>query len=413
MRKTAANTSAQDAHGRHAQSRDMPRSAAINFVILLGLVSLFADITYEGARSIIGPYLATLGASAFIISLAAGSGELVGYGMRLFSGLLTDRSRRYWPITIIGYIVNLVAVPLLALAGNWPVAVALMIAERTGKAIRTPARDAMLSHATLATGRGWGFGLHEAMDQTGAVIGPLALTLIVGGEQGYRTGLAWLVVPAILSLASLALARFYFPHPAALEVKTTEIAPQNLSRSYWTYLCAAALIAFGYADFPLIAYHFGEAKIVAPHLIPALYALAMLSAAVSALVFGRLFDHIGLWANMAATLVASLFAPFAFYGGFVGSLVGVALWGIGMGSQESILRAFVAEVVAPQRRGGAYGVFGAVYGVAWFAGSALMGALYDHALWVLVAISIVCQWAATLVFLLIRMHDHRSAAATE
>jgi MFS family permease len=375
------------------------RRSAIGFVILLGTVSLFADVTYEGARSIVGPYLATLGASATVVSLAAGSGELVGYGIRLFSGLLTDRSRRYWAITIIGYLINLTAVPLLALAGNWPFAVALMIAERTGKAIRTPARDAMLSHATQAIGRGFGFGLHEAMDQTGAVIGPLALTLVVGGQQGFRTGFAWLAIPAILSVMALVAARYFYPHPAALEVKTTELGPKALPRSYWIYLVAAALIAFGYADFPLIAYHFERTQSVSDHAIPAFYALAMLSAALSALIFGRLFDRIGLWANMIAALLASLFAVFAFYGGFAGGLIAMVLWGIGMGTQDSILRAFVAEIVAPERRGGAYGVFGAVYGLAWFAGSALMGVLYEPALWALVATSMLCQWAAALVFL--------------
>jgi MFS family permease len=389
--------------GADGSVRDLGRRSAIGFVILLGTVSLFADVTYEGARSIAGPYLATLGASAIAVSLAAGSGELVGYGIRLFSGLLTDRSRRYWAITIIGYLINLTAVPLLAFAGNWPFAVALMIAERTGKAIRTPARDAMLSHATQATGRGFGFGLHEAMDQTGAVIGPLALTLVVGGQQGFRTGFAWLAIPAVLSVLTLVAARYFYPHPAALEVKTTELGPKALPSTYWIYLAAAALIAFGYADFPLIAYHFERTQTVSDPAIPAFYALAMLSAALSALIFGRLFDRIGLWANMIAALLASLFALFVFYGGFAGGLVAMVLWGIGMGTQDSILRAFVAEIVVPERRGGAYGVFGAVYGLAWFAGSALMGVLYEPALWALVAGSMLCQWAAALVFLRLQM----------
>ncbi|MGP0058725.1 MAG: MFS transporter [Beijerinckiaceae bacterium] len=397
------NTDSPGPLGVDGSVRDLGRRSAIGFVILLGTVSLFADVTYEGARSIVGPYLATLGASATVVSLAAGSGELVGYGIRLFSGLLTDRSRRYWAITIIGYLINLTAVPLLALAGSWPFAVAFMIAERAGKAIRTPARDAMLSHATQATGRGFGFGLHEAMDQTGAVIGPLALTLVVGGQQGFRTGFAWLAIPAVLSILTLVAARYFYPHPAALEVKTTELGPKALPRSYWIYLAAAALIAFGYADFPLIAYHFERTHSVSDTAIPAFYALAMLSAALSALIFGRLFDRIGLWANMIAALLASLFALFAFYGGFAGGLVAMVLWGIGMGTQDSILRAFVAEIVAPERRGGAYGVFGAVYGLAWFAGSALMGVLYEPALWALVATSMLCQWAAALVFLLLQM----------
>ncbi|WOJ90695.1 MFS transporter [Methylocapsa polymorpha] len=385
-----------------AAAPDIPRRSAIWFVILLGLVSLFADATYESARSIVGPYLAVLGASGAVVGVAAGAGELVGYGVRLFSGALTDRSRRYWSITIIGYAVNLAAVPLLALAGNWPIAVGLMIAERTGKAIRTPARDAMLSHATHATGRGWGFGLHEAMDQLGAMAGPLALTVVVGSEQGYRTGFALLAIPATLCLLVLAAARFLYPNPLALEVTKTEIAAAKFPRVYWIYLVAAGLIAFGYVDFPLIAYHFEKADVVPDVYIPVFYSVAMASAAVSALVFGRLFDRIGLWANLMATILGSLFALPVFYGGFAFALLGMILWGVGMGAQESILRAFVAEIVAPERRGRAYGLFGAVYGVAWFAGSALMGVLYDHALSALIVVSAASQLAAALVILTIR-----------
>jgi MFS family permease len=391
---------------------DMPRRSAIWFVILLGAVSLLADVTYEGARSIIGPYLGGLGASAVVVSVAAGAGELVGYGVRLFSGLLTDRSRRYWAITFIGYAINLVAVPLLALAGDWPIAVALMIAERTGKAIRTPARDAMLSHATKATGRGWGFGLHEAMDQLGAVAGPLALTVVVGSEEGYRTGFALLAIPAALCLFVLCAARFLYPNPLALEVRRTEITSAEFPRVYWIYLTAAALIAFGYADFPLIAYHFNKTNVVPDVFIPVFYSVAMASAAISALVFGRLFDRIGLWANIIATASASLFAIPVFYGGFAFSLVGMILWGVGMGAQDSILRAFVAEIVVPERRGGAYGIFGAVYGTAWFAGSALMGFLYDHALSALIAVSALSQLTAALVILTIRKSDIGRNAAT-
>lgn len=382
--------------------RDITPPSAIWFVILLGAVSLFADVTYEGARSIVGPYLATLGASAAVVGVAAGAGELVGYGIRLFSGMLTDRSRRYWAITIIGYAINLAAVPLLALAGTWPVAVVLIIAERTGKAIRTPARDAMLSHATQATGRGWGFGLHEAMDQLGAVAGPLALTVIVGGAGGYRTGFAFLAVPAVVCMLLLVAARRRFPNPLKLEIETTKFTTARLPRVYWMYLVSAALVAFGYADFPLIAYHFEKANIVPDVWIPIFYALAMASAAGSALVFGRLFDRIGLWANLIAIVLASSFSALVFYGGFALGLAGMVLWGIGMGTQDSILRAFVAEIVAPERRGGAYGLFGAVYGVAWFAGSASMGLLYDHYLPALVAVSVTFELAAALVILAMR-----------
>lgn len=389
----------------------LQRQTAIWFVVLLGCVSLFGDVTYEGARSIVGPYLGTLGANGAIIGIAAGASELIGYGIRLGSGILTDKTKRYWPLTILGYVINLAAVPLLALAGNWPVAVALMVLERTGKGIRTPARDAMLAHATEATGRGWGFGLHEALDQTGAISGPLVLAVVLAHQAGFRSCFALLAIPAVIALVILATARILYPDPAQLEVKRTEIAADRFPRHFWIYLVAAVLIAFGYIDFPLIAFHFGKSEAMPTSWIPILYALAMASAALAALLFGRLFDRIGLWANFIAVAVGSIYSLLVFTDGLVGAIVGMFLWGIGMGVQDSILRAYVAEIVAPERRGRAYGLFGAVFGVAWFAGSALMGVLYDHALALVVALSIAFEAAAALVLAYLAWTERRRQEA--
>jgi MFS-type transporter involved in bile tolerance (Atg22 family) len=175
----------------------MRSAQALKFVILLGVVSLFADMTYEGARSAVGPFLGMLGASALVVGLVSGGGELVGYTLRLWSGRLADRTRQYWVITFVGYAVNLLAVPLLAFAGNWQMAALLVVLERAGKALRTPARDAMLSYATKSTGRGWGFGLHEALDQIGATVGPLVLTVVIAQSGDYRRGFLTLIIPAI------------------------------------------------------------------------------------------------------------------------------------------------------------------------------------------------------------------------
>jgi len=192
--------------------------AALRFIVLIGIVSLFGDMTYEGARSIVGPYLATLGASAAVVGIVAGFGELVGYAIRLLSGYIGDRTGRYWTVTIIGYVLNLFAVPLLALAGNWEIAVVLIVAERMGRALRAPTRDAMLSHAATRTGAGWAFGLHEAMDTTGAIVGPLAVSAALYLGQGYNTSFAMLVVPALLSIIVLFVARSQFPAPRDLEI---------------------------------------------------------------------------------------------------------------------------------------------------------------------------------------------------
>jgi MFS family permease len=389
----------------------MNKGTAIVFVVLLGCVSLFGDVTYEGARSIVGPYLGTLGATGTIIGIAAGAGELVGYGIRLASGFLTDKSKQYWPLTIAGYVINLAAVPLLALAGNWQIAVALVICERAGKGIRTPARDAMLASATQATGRGWGFGLHEALDQLGAVSGPLALAALLAHQVGYRAAFALLLIPATIAIVILLTARRLYPDPGTLEIKKVELAADRFPKNYWIYLLASALIAFGYIDFPLIAFHFGKSENIAASSIPLLYAVAMLSAALAALILGRIFDRIGLWANVIAVAIGALYAPLVFYGGFDAALAGMILWGIGMGVQDSILRAYIAEIVAPERRGRAYGLFGAVYGVAWFTGSATMGILYDRALPLVVILAIVSEIAAALVLAALARSDKPAAQA--
>ncbi len=358
----------------------------MRFVLLVGLVSLFADTTYEGSRSIVGPYLGLLGATGTIVGLVAGAGELIGYGVRIVSGYLSDRSAQYWPITFVGYTINLLAVPALALAGNWPLAATLIILERFGKGVRTPARDAMLSHATKEVGHGWGFGVHEAMDQIGAMLGPIVVAVVLFLGQGYPTGFAILLLPAVLALAVLATARFLYPRPRAAPLET-----EGFPRAYWIYLAGVAFLAAGFADFALISFHFGQAGIVAPVLIPIFYAVAMGVDALAALVFGRLFDRLGVAVLLVAVVVSFGFAPLVFLGDFTFALIGSALWGVGLGAQESIMRAAVAGMVSPQRRGSAFGVFNTGYGIVWFAGSAVMGVLYDVSLPALVAFSIAAQ----------------------
>lgn len=376
---------------------DTSRSPALKFVVLLGFVSLLADITYEGARSITGPFLAVLGANAAVVGIVAGAGELLGYGLRVVSGYVTDKLKRYWAITFIGYAVNLIAVPMIALAGHWELAAALMIMERIGKAIRSPARDAMLSYATKRLGTGWGFGLHEAMDQIGALTGPLIVSAVLYFDGGYRTGFAVLAIPAILALTIILVARFIYPNPSKFEVKKISLDADRLPKKFWIYLIVVACIAAGYADFPLIAYHFQKNSIATEVWIPILYSVAMGVDALAALIFGRLFDRIGMKSLMIAVIISAFFAPFAFFGGFYMAIVGMALWGIGMGAQESIMRAVVAEMVPIERRGSAYGIFNMGYGVFWFLGSALMGFLYDISIPYLVIFSVAMQGAAVLV----------------
>ena len=374
------------------------KSRAFRFVLLIGVVSFFADFVYEGARSVNGPYLAILGASATLVGIIAGLGELLGYGLRLVSGPLSERTGQFWPITIFGYIVQMAAVPLLAWAPNWKIAGLLIVLERVGKAIRNPPRDVMLSHASKEIGLGFGFGLHEAMDQAGALIGPLVVAVILARHGTYRDAFAVLLFPAVTTLCFLVVARILYPKPEDLEVKPTTVEASGLPRVFWIYMAGAALVAAGFADFSLIAFHFQKASIVPNLWIPIFYSVAMAASGLGSLVFGRLFDRTGIRILVPLTLIGAASAPLVFLGGFWLALTGVALWGLGMGVHESIIPAAVATMVPQQRRPSAYGIFTGVYGVSWFIGSVIIGRLYDVSLSALLVFSVATQLVAIPIF---------------
>ena len=371
---------------------------ATKFVVLIGLVSLFSDMTYEAARSINGSFLQLLGTNGATVGWVAGLGELLGYGLRFISGYIADKTKKYWTILIVGYLLNLLSVPLLALAGFWQLAVVLMITERIGKAIRTPARDALLSFGTQKMGRGWGYGLHEAMDQIGATVGPLLVSAVLFYQhQNYRMAFGILVIPAIIAVSILLYCRHLYPKPENLEIKTTSITSKGFPKRYWIYVLAAVFIAAGYVDFPLIAYHFKARALMSDSVIPVFYAVAMATDAIAALIFGKLYDKTGIKTLLLAVLLSSFFAPMVFMGGFNWALAGMVLWGIGMGAQESILKAEIAEMISPERRGTAFGTFNTAYGLFWFVGSALMGYLYDFSIRGLIVFSIATQLIAVLI----------------
>jgi len=380
---------------------DRLRSTAWRIILLFGVVSLFADVTYEGLRSVVGQYLALLGASAAVVGTLAGLGELLGYLLRLAGGYLADRTRHHWFLTAVGYAINLFSVPALGLVHSWPPAAALVLAERAGKGLRTPPRDALLSYATKRVGRGKGFGVHEAMDQIGALTGPLFAALLLGLGLGYRTTLFAYALPATLALLALVLVWRLFPRPELLESGTEDpssgredLRPQSslphasarsdalpihtFSRKFWAFLFFAALAATGFLHFQLIGFHFARGGL-APEIAPLLYALAMGVDAVFALVAGLLYDRMGILVLGLVPLLtvgaaASLFLPSEAGLGF--SVLGMVLWGGAMGLHESVLRAAVADLTPPERRGLGYGVFNTVYGLALFASGIFFGLLY-------------------------------------
>ena len=375
------------------------RNAALRFVLIIGIANFFADFTYEGARGIVGPFLGSLGASAAIVGFVAGLGELMGYGLRSVSGYFADKSHRHWAFAFVGYTVNLLAVPALALATRWPLAATLVVAERTGRGIRKPTVEAMLSYAGKSIGAGWVFGLNEALDQAGATIGPLLMALILYLNGGFRTGFAVLLIPALLCLAILVAARLLHPPPHELEQGAEHtFATTKLTCPYWIYLAAGLLIAAGFADFALIGFHFHKANTVSPNLIPVFYAVAMASSAIASIPLGRLFDRFGPNISLFAFLISAAAAPFVFLGTSVAALIGMVFWGIGISAQGSLLQAMLIGVIPPQKRSTAFGLFDTGYGIAWFLGSAVMGLLYDRSIVAVALFSVSLQLAALPIF---------------
>src|SRR5271167_965064 len=291
---------------------------AFRFVLIIGIVNFFADMTYEGARSVVGPFLGSLGASATIVGFVAGLGELLGYGLRSVSGYFADKTHKYWAITFLGYAINMLTVPALALAGNWPTAAALMIAERTGRAIRKPAVETMLSFSGKEIGSGWVFGLNEFFDQFGATVGPLVVAWVLFLKGSYQNGYEVLLISALLCLGMLVVARLFFPKPQDLDKQeAVGLETKGFSHAYWLYVLAGGLIAAGFADFSLIAFHFQKTASVPVPRIPILYAVAMAMAGISSLFFGRLLDRVGFKSLFVALLMGAFFAPFVFLGNFL------------------------------------------------------------------------------------------------
>lgn len=395
-------------------------SQAMVFLILFGIVSLFSDMTHEGASSIRGAYLSIMGASAGAIGFFSGLGELIGYSMRYVFGKLTDKTRQYWPITIFGYVLDVLAVPALALVGEhgWIWACLLLLIQRMGKAIKKPAKDTIMSFAASQEGVGKSFGLQELLDQIGAFLGPVLLYLVMlfrtDGDtfQIYSFCFAVLAIPGAITLVLLLVTRRRFPNPEQFEPEPKEYIPFRMRKSFILYIAGISCFAFGFIDYSLIIMHVSNvytglaaslaetSSLVTEGTLPLLYAGAMLVDAIAALIFGHLYDKIGVKALMISALLSSVFAVFVFAVHSIPMLLlGVALWGIGMGAQESILKAVVTSMVPKNCRATGYGIFECSFGIFWFLGSWIMGVLYDLSIPAMVAVSVIAQLLAVPLYL--------------
>lgn len=405
----------------------------------MGVVSLFSDMTHEGARSILGPFLSMTGASATAVAVVSGAGELCGYSLRLLSGFVADKTKKYWTLVIAGYALQVAAVPALALVGQggYVAACALVILERIAKAVKKPAKNTLVSFAASDVGMGKGFAYQEVLDQLGAFAGPVALFVLSHIRRGgtfetYRLCFAALAIPAAITIAFTLIAHAKYPHPEMFEEdKGTTHSPRSSSADalsaaivppssdtngnttngnttngnkgkstlvFVIYMAGISLFAFGFADFPLLSLHAAKAGAFGTADIALLYALAMLVDAVSALVFGTLFDRIGALSLALSTFAAAAFAPLVFVTGSKAAIIaGIALWGVGMGAEESVMKACVAKVVSKEARSRGFGVAETGFGVAWFLGSVVMGLLYSKSLIALSLISVLSLLASGAV----------------
>lgn len=378
------------------------KTGALRFIVLMGVVSLFGDIVYEGARGVTGPYLALLGASASVVGLVGGLGEFIGYALRLFSGFMADRTKAYWLFTFIGYGL-LVSIPLLSFAQSWQIAALLILLERAGKAFRSPARDTILSYATKEVGRGFGFGLHEALDQIGAIVGPLIFSAILFAGGNYRSGFSVLWIPAMMVPVVLCIARNRLPHPEKLEIAHESGSKNNtlFSKTFVLYSLFTFFAVAGFANFPLIAYHLKMKTIVGDAQIPALFALAMGVDALTALIIGKTYDRMGLKILIIVPLLSFFIPLLAFSDMLVGVIIGTILWGIVLGIHETIMRAAVADLTDINRRGSAYGIFNTLYGLSWLLGGTLMGMLYEHSVYTLMLLAALFEVVSIPLFLML------------
>ena len=395
-------------------------SQAMIFIILFGIVSLFSDMTHEGASSIRGAYMSLLGASAGAIGFVSGLGELIGYSMRYVFGRLTDKTKRYWLMTIAGYVLDVLAVPALALVGEhgWIAACGLLIIQRMGKAIKKPAKDTIMSFAASQEGVGKSFGIQEVLDQIGAFLGPVLLYVVMlfktegSTFEIYSRCFAVLAVPGAITILLLLITKYKFPNPENFEPEEKRFTPFKVKKEFIFYIAGISLFAFGFIDYSIIIMHVSKtytnisaqltetSSLVNSGTLPLLYAGAMLVDAVAALVFGLMYDKKGVKALAWSTVISAPFAILVFGTKSTSALLlGIALWGVGMGAQESILKAAVTKMVPKSSRATGYGVFECSFGVFWFLGSWLLGVLYDISIPAMIAVSVVSQLAAIPLYI--------------
>lgn len=403
------------------------RPSAWQVVWWFGLVSLAADMVYEGARSMYGPMLAALGASAVVVGVVTGAGEAMALVMRLVFGPYADRTGRYWALTILGYGLTAVCVPLLWFAprvGAAGVALAatLVLLERLGKAVRSPSKSALLAHAAGAVGRGRGFGIHKALDQVGAFAGPLLVAAVTAAASVW-TGMAVLAVPGAVAMVLLLLLRRRVPDTSVYDESAAsrpeparpwlaEAVGAGLPPVFFRYAVAAALTTGALVTYGIIGYHLVRDDLVPTAAVPLVYAAAMAVEAVAALAVGWLHDRTGSRVLLVVPVLVALVPGLALGDALWLVVAGVVVWGVAQGVQDSTVKAVVADLVPAPRRATAYGVFAGIQGALAVAGGAGAGWLYERSLPALVvAVALSQVLALVLLVPTLRKADEHAVRA--
>ncbi|MGY2743737.1 MFS transporter [Arthrobacter sp. UYCu723] len=394
--------------GQHAATPGVKRRPSWGPVVGFGLVSLAADVVSDGARPLAGPLLAQLGASALIVGLVTGGAEAAAQGLRLIFGPWADRTRRYWTFTLAGYALTAVCVPLLALApligaAGLVLACVLIIGDRVGKAVRSPAKTVLLAAVAKPVGRGRGFAVHKSLDLAGALLGPLLVSAVLAATGLISVALAVLAIPAAAALFLLVWLRRRVRVPgagqqpevptaadtaaessptaasptAAPAADTAGQPPSLFTGTFILFAVAAFFWSAGLVAFGVISFHLTTALAVPVAVVPLLYAGAMGAAALGALASGVVYDSAGAGVLLALPVLIAAVPVLALAPGAGPVLLGVLVWGTATGIQDSTVKALIADLVPELRQGTAYGVFAAFEGGGALAGGALYGALYD------------------------------------
>jgi predicted MFS family arabinose efflux permease len=271
----------------------------------------------------------------------------------------------------------------------------------------------MLAHASASLGTGYTFGLHEALDQMGAIAGPLAIAAFLGLGGSLRMSFALLALPGAVAMLVLARLRRAVPEPSAYD-PTAAVSDakrlrlgSGLPRAFWLYAAFSAMTMFGFATWGVLAYHLVARNVVSAGFVPVLYAAAMGAAAVASVGSGWVYDRVGFRGLVVLPPLAAVVPILSFRTSVAAVVAGAVVWGAGMGVHDSTMRAAVTDLVPRERRGAGYGTFTAVYGLAWLAGAALIGLLYEHgtsaATWFVLAVQ-VCALVLLLPLVTRRSH---------